>query len=453
MKYKLFIILFFPWLMLQAQILEGNFLQLKGNSLQLVGYNGIKEIQLAQTICDSTGHFKLEYPNTYKGAAIIQIEGASNLIVLLKHENFSMQWKDMGDYNTLQYSNSPENTAFAQGIQINKEAEKKLAALYYMLPLYVSDVKKHNWLLSEIAYQEKKFNVFINHLPATSYAKYYLTLRKFITDMSFLSNRYSDRLPDFEKQFNSFDFTDYKLLSSGLLNQLFEGYFELLNTQYNKELLTLHGSQSIESIFKTVSSQPVLHQEVGEYLFNFFEQRSMFNLSEYLALEMLDQNSCDLSLNQKSLFEQYCKLKIGVTAPDLVFNNFSSLNKISQIKANYKLVIFGASWCPSCQKEYLLLIDQYEKLKADGVSIEFFYFSLDKDKAGFDNFKDAPFKTFCDYKSWESPAVKEYYVSATPTMYLLNNDLKILSKIKNVSHLNAWLQFNLQQKTNNTISN
>ena len=47
--------------------------------------------------------------------------------------------------------------------------------------------------------------------------------------------------------------------------------------------------------------------------------------------------------------------------------------------------------------------------------------------------------TSCDLKGWEGQAARDYYVFATPTMYLLDADNKILVKPLSPGQITAWL--------------
>jgi hypothetical protein len=72
--------------------------------------------------------------------------------------------------------------------------------------------------------------------------------------------------------------------------------------------------------------------------------------------------------------------------------------------------------------------------------VEVVFVSLDTNLQYFRDFSgNFPFVSFCDYKKWESPAVKAYHVFATPTIYLLDDGRKILLRPNSVQHLAAWL--------------
>lgn len=188
-----------------------------------------------------------------------------------------------------------------------------------------------------------------------------------------------------------------------------------------------------------LKDEPVILQEVAQHLFAFLESHSLFKSAEYLALKMLNDESCTLNAKSISLFEQYRKLAVGKTAPDIVLD-LKTFEKLSNFNNKYKLVVFGASWCPSCQMDYPKLKETYANYKSKN-DLEIFYISIDTEKAAYENYyKESPFITYCDAKGWETQAAKEYYVTATPTYILLDKDLKILAKINSPEHLEVWMK-------------
>ncbi len=52
-----------------------------------------------------------------------------------------------------------------------------------------------------------------------------------------------------------------------------------------------------------------------------------------------------------------------------------------------------------------------------------------------------PFISICDYQKWESPVVKAWHVFATPTMYLLDNNLEIILRPNSARQMDAWVDW------------
>lgn len=427
-----------------AQSIKGIFLQAKNSEISLTGFNGYTEKTLGKTITDSLGNFELYYPQEYVGAAILQIKNSSSVIILLNHENILMQWKELKDFSTLQFSNSPENDTFSKGVTLNQETENKLAGLKFLLPQYEKLPKQQKWLRQEIVNQEQQFSNYLHQLPKNSYAKYYLKIRKLITDFPLTANRYIERMPQHEVEFNALDFSDEKLSSSGLLKELLEGYFKLMESHLEPQEMYAHINSGIDALLKSLETNSTLQQEVAQHLFNYFEKRSLFTAAEHLAIVMLNQTHCQLSEKSTNLFEQYRKLAVGKIAPNIF--HLKNENDLKNLNNSYKLVVFGASWCPNCQIDYDKLKGNYHSLK-EKYDVEVVYISIDTDFKVFDAYyKEAPFITYCDGKGWDTQAAKDYHVFATPTYMLLDKELNIVAKINSPEHLEAWLANRIKRK-------
>jgi thiol-disulfide isomerase/thioredoxin len=418
---------------LTAQTIQGTFPQAKNTEVVVKSFIGFNEKDLAKTTTDSLGNYSLAYPKNYKGAALLQIKNSKSLIVLLNNENFNIQLENLQDSKTLKFTNSIENDFFANGIIVNQEAEYKLAGLRYLLPLYQESKANENWLQTEIYNQEQTFVKFIEGLPKDSYAKHYLNYRKFLGEVQLNNERYKEvnSVKQHEMAFTKIDFASDALWHSGLLIEILNSYYQVLELYQDKDSIDSKSKEANTIWLKTLKNQPIKQQEVAEYCFTLLEKKGFTKASEHIALSMLNNDNCQLTDKQTDLFEQYRKLAIGSTAPNILFN----LNNLKDIKSEYKLVVFGASWCPNCQTDYPSLIGKYKKLK-ENHDLEIVYVSIDTDKNAFkEYYQQAPFITFCDYKGWETKAAKEYHIFATPTYILLDKNLKIVAKIQSPEHI------------------
>tara|TARA_B110000091_G_C13810528_1_gene474796 strand:+ start:1585 stop:2136 length:552 start_codon:yes stop_codon:yes gene_type:complete len=166
--------------------------------------------------------------------------------------------------------------------------------------------------------------------------------------------------------------------------------------------------QSLDSIFSqmNISTQHLIDnlQEddsllntVTNNLFNYLEKRSLFKASAYLSVTLLNDHQSNLNDDLAAKLESYRKLKVGTIAPDIALQNTT---KRSALKIR-KLMIFGASRCPTCKKDTTELLKQYTRWEAKNIAI--IYNSIDTDKTAFETaYKEMPWQTYCDYKGWKT---------------------------------------------------
>jgi thiol-disulfide isomerase/thioredoxin len=149
--------------------------------------------------------------------------------------------------------------------------------------------------------------------------------------------------------------------------------------------------------------------------------------------------------------ETYRAMKKGNKAPEIIFKgtlvqsgkSAANVAKLSAVPAQQTLVVFGASWCPSCKEEMPKIAENYAKWKSKGLEVVFI--SLDIEEKEFTEFvKNYPFLSFCDFKKWESKPVQDYYVFGTPTLFLLDSNQTILVRPTSVAQVDAWVDYYLK---------
>lgn len=436
MKYIL--LLFTAITFAQNNSIKGTIAQASNKEIALKGFTFKGDTLLATAKIDDKGIFKIKYPTKYVGAAVLDIKDTKSVIVLLNNENFEMNWSNLEEFSTLKFKYSPENDAFANGIELYQKSEAKLSALIFLSTLYNNEPAKKKIFDTEIKNQKSIMPKFFGSLPKNSYAKYYVKIRKMIADMPSTASRYFERMPIHEKEFNQLDFANNNLIQSGLYQELLDAYILLTESYLDQQYPHLNGS--MDAMLKKLDKNATLKQEVAQYVFKTLEKRSLFPAAEHLALSMLDSQSCQLTPERTALFEQYRKMGVGQTAPDIDFaNSKSDKTKLSEINSKYRLVVFAASWCEKCKEEMPKLKAFYQDWKTK-YNLEIILNSLDTYNEQYDNFtKDFSWISSCDYKSWEGKAARDYFVFGTPTIYLLDNNNKILLKPRSPEQIEAWL--------------
>jgi len=331
-----------------------------------------------------------------------------------------------------------------------------LRKIYKQDPLFVSKATPANAIETEIERIKIEDQKFLDGLNSKSYISYYLPIRKLVSSVGTVAQYRTEEIPATIAAFRDLDYTDSRLYKSGLLQDVIDAHFWLIeNSGRSLNSVYIEMNKSIDILIENLIEDEAKLNEVGNHLFKLLEKRSLFKASEYLALKLLNKSSCVLESNFENQLESYRAMKIGNTAPDFVFMgdvsapgyNQMKPHKLSDIEADYTLLVFGASWCPHCPQELAQIKQLYSKWKSQ--SVEVVFVSLDTDQQIFKSFSTVfPFISICDYKKWESDVVKNYHVFATPTYFLLDYKRNIVLKPSTAEQMDAWVDWYLVKGNN-----
>lgn len=131
-------------------------------------------------------------------------------------------------------------------------------------------------------------------------------------------------------------------------------------------------------------------------------------------------------------------IQIGTVAPD--FDIEKGMIRMSSLQSEYILIIFWASWCPHCldllpkiQKE-IARLNQKRTEPIRVISI-----SLDESEEKWKNFIQkgnySSWLNISELKGWNGEVPKLFNVFATPTMFLLDKEKKIIARPQNIEQL------------------
>lgn len=438
----------------------GTFIGLANQQIKLVGSDGFKNYTIDSIQANEKGEFRLSYNKEDFGMAYLLSKDDKTFVVILSGKNLKMQGNNLAMPESIEIIEGNENKLFEQYASEHPRREQTFGAWDYLAKIYKKDSLFSLYKIPKQAIEKEKKRIkaedslFLLNLPKNSYVSYYLPLRKLVSSVSIVAQYRTEEIPKTIQAFREINYTDKKLYKSGLLKDVIESHFWLIeNSGRSLDSVYIEMNKSIDVLIENLITEEQKLNEITEHLFKFLEQRSLFKASEYLALKLLNEQGCTLNNDFAAQLESYRVMKVGNTAPDIEFTGDvfapaytieTKPQKLSQINSNYTVIIFGASWCPQCPKELLQMMKLYEKWKKYNVEIVFI--SLDENPETFKNFAaPLPFISFCDYKIWGSDAIQSYHIFATPTIFLLNNNQKIILKPNSVNQLDSWIDWYLIQ--------
>ncbi len=458
------ILLFFCTVSFSQNTIKGTIPTLANQQVKLSGFQGFDTYIIDSTTVNENGVFQLTFGKKDYGMGYLSAEDNKAFIILLAdNEKLKLQGGLLASPGTVEIISGRQNRLFEQYVNEHRRREKAMDAWVYLEKIYRQDSLFTSYNLPKQTITQEKYRIekedrmFLVNLDRETYLSWFLPVRKLVSSVATIAQYRPEEIPATTASFRKLDYTDPRLYKSGLLAETIEKHYWLIeNSGYTSDAMYAEMKISIDNLIESLLPDEEKLNEITEYLFKFLEKRSLFEASEYLALKLLNENSCTINNNLSEQLESYRAMKIGNTAPDFAFDGdcfapgYESTDfpkKLSEIKSKYTVVVFGASWCPHCPSELMQISRLYEKWKVQDVEVVFI--SLDEDKEMFKTFAGIfPFISICDYQKWESPVVKAYHVFATPTIYLLDDKREILLRPGSATQTDSWVDWYLVQGNN-----
>jgi thiol-disulfide isomerase/thioredoxin len=436
-------------LQFQAQKVEGNFENYKGQIVYLYAHKGIGAYLIDSCITDSLGSFELNFSAKDWGFGYLQHSGFKKEHMLLAEDTF------------VNLSNSQDNISYSKGnlnILLRATIEKKheilkiqsqllkIENLYVNNNAFLKSRRTIHYLKNEIKYLHYLNDHVLVDIPRFSISYQYINLYFLLWDLSNFNQPEKLNFDALIKRYRDIDFGNDLVSRSGLLREVLESQFWFIESFTEDSLqMNLEMIKSIDKIISDIEGNEVLLNEISSYLLTYFELKSLTQVSEYLSLLLLNKSGCNIEPQLTKQLEFYRAMQLGNIASNinLSFQSYlagrrqSQFESIDSFQTEFTLVFFGSSWCPKCNEELPKIIGKYSEWRNKGMEVIFI--SLDSESADFEkNLKSIPFFSYCDYKSWESEVVKAYFVFGTPSYFILNKERKIILKPISAEQVDSW---------------
>ncbi len=347
--------------------------------------------------------------------------------------------------------------------KISKSESNKL--YYTFLKLnnnYQSNIDRLNHLLSEFPPKEDSIKMIRSDLNKIQkvYYKFVNATSQKNTD-SFIA-RYikSSQLPDVDFNFNieeqteflkkhgldKIDFSDAELASSDLFTNITSEYLSYFkNSQLPHNMQEGNFISASDILLNKAKNNIRAAKQIIEFLINYFEKSGYEYDIEYVVKNYVvkDDICLDNENNEyiKNMINQMTYLHINSKVPDIIMkNNDGKEIELDKIKSDKILILFYASWCPHCKKLIPVLVKYLNKVHNNELKV--LAVSLDDDKNDWLKFIKKDKMDWINVRSdkgWNCKAAKNYFIYATPTMFLIDKNKKIIGKPLDIKELNNLL--------------
>jgi thiol-disulfide isomerase/thioredoxin len=357
----------------------------------------------------------------------------NTLDIIFNHEDISIKMVYPWLQDSLVILESGENKAFFGFLKQENLIQRKLDLLQNMLAQYPSDDELYGSVIKRSNDLQKEKQQAIRQtceLYKGTFAAALIALRQ--TPFLDASLNESERQAYYKQHyFDELDFSRKDLIYSSAYTHSVVRYIMLCrNPALPQPELEKEFMKAVDIVLNNTNKDPEVYDFMMNYLMEGFERLKLDNVLKYIADNYMSTVcKTDNSSTLLRRMESYSKMAAGMQAPDIIIGNTQNQEiRLSAIEKPYTLVVFWASWCPGCEELMPKLKTWY---MSKDVDMEILAISLDSIKADWDESVEKNgyhFLNGCDLQGWKGKAAGEYFVYATPSLFLLDRNRKILAK-------------------------
>ncbi len=378
-----------------------------------------------ETIIDSSGKFSFNKTDYKLGFYRIQLKGEAPIIIVLNpvETDVEIQVNKQNDDKPITVLQSLENIAFHHHKML-MNIYNRIEYLQFQLS-FPNDEALQN--MDEYENELKKFiyysTVSLKDLQ-TNFSQTF-TFDVLAKTMPIINSTYEERI---ERFFDNKAMLDSKYLHSPLMFNKVNMY---LNYYSGENGIDMH--IAIDDILMATYDNYDVYGYCISQILSFLNREGFKDLIEYVVSEYIgDEFDMITNRSLRKQIEGMSKLTIGSVAPDLFIPDMNG-NKVGlhdlYRKNKLNLLFFWSSKCPHCMKLIPKIKTIYESYRSAG--LEVIALSIDKKKEEWQHVIDQEnleWINISNLKGWDSESTDVYYVSSTPTFYLVDNQTKIVGR-------------------------
>lgn len=415
-----------------AQTVSASFFNLPQQWVYLNAYTGLYMEVMDSVFLSYDGRVDFNTPMK-KGMYQIETEYGNSIDFLYEDDAVSFVLRDINKPEEIEFINSQLNTNWYAYLNEKEEVVKSLNLLKVLLRDYDAESEFYKNTKKEYQNKQMSFKSFTDSL-INNYDNYASTLIKV------------DRFPvinlgdDYKKQrediianyFNGVDFNDLSLIPTNVLTTKIIDFLSVQQSpgnDYNQQIFAI--ILGIDNVLYRATVNYEMYKFVFQFLIEGFKELSYNEIVDYMCrlpyLEEIDATSEQYD-EMLSIVEYNSRVKIGTAAPNI--SGTTVLNddfNLYDIDSEFTVVFFWSYGCAHCVE----IISDLQDFMKNNTDFSLVAIAVDGPRNKIKNiakrFKDRAY-FYHDGLSWQSQIIDDYAVSATPTIFILDKDKKILYK-------------------------
>lgn len=426
-----------------AQQIEIKIIGTNGRAF-LSGLSGEKIVGI-DSVFSNSGVYKFSFNKNKHQIGFYKLSFNNNKSIDFIYDNEDIEIEtDVNDIlDSLKVIKSESNKIYYEFVKLNKDYKTKTELLQLILARYPKDDDYDQTSKEKLIQVQENYLNFVNVTsqanPKSFIARYVRSAQLPVIDTQIPADEQLDHLKS--HFLDNVNFNDDGLIySDAFTNKTIEYLIYYRNPQLPIELLEKEFETAVDTLLNKAKVNDIVYKHIVEYLLDGFKKFGFDNVINYIVQNYVIKDDICLDEKLETAFErriqQAKNFKTGNIVPNIILPD-STGSEIDLNRANSDkiLIIFYASWCPHCQTIIPQLRDYYnEKKKTFGVMAV----SIDTSRTDWLRFVKAnkmDWLNVSDLKGWEGQVTREYYIYATPTMFLVDKERKIIMVPKNIEEI------------------
>lgn len=431
-------------------------------NIKIIGYKGKaylssitgeKAAVIDSMTSDANDNFKIIDSNSNKylnpGLYRLSIDSSKWIDFVNDGENVFLFTYLNNVLDSLKIIQSESNRLYYSLLKLNKAYKTKTEQLQSILAHYTKDDVSYKTTLDSIVQLQNEYLTFIDTTsqrnPGSFVARYIKSSQLPVID--YTQNLDNQSLFLKAHALDNVDFTDGDLTFSDLFsNKTIEYLTYYRNPQLSKKMLEISFTKAIDTLLNKAKINFHVYKQICECLINGFRKFGFeFDIEYVVNNYVVKDDICLDKETEASIDDMISQMKIlhlNSVVPNIIMQDTSG-NQIdmSKINSDKILILFYASWCPHCKELIPQLVEYISNNRNNNLQV--LAVSLDSNRNDWINFiknNNMSWINVNSDKGWDCKAAKDYYIYATPTIFLVDKDKKIIGKPITIKELKKELQ-------------
>jgi peroxiredoxin len=342
---------------------------------------------------------------------------------------------------------SEENKIYYEFIKLNKDYKTKTELFQLVIAGYPQTDDYYQTTKEKLIQVQEEYLYFVNVTAQTNpnsfIARYVRSAQLPVIDIDIPFNEQLTYLKT--HALDNVNFNDDALIySDAFTNKTIEYLTYYRNPQLSLELLEKEFMAAVDSILNKAKVNEIVYTHIVEYLLDGFKKFGFDNVLSYIVEKYVIKD--DLCLDQKLTsaldrrIQQSKNFKVGNSVPHIILPDSAGTEvELNKIKTDQILIVFYASWCPHCQTLLPQIYDFYKNQEEK--KLEVLAISIDTSRTDWINFirkNNLTWLNASDLEGWNGKAASDYYLYATPTMFLIDQNKKLILNSPSIEELKNW---------------